>query len=119
MERLAEQRWTIYAVLHDELVSRPEYVSLDLKPDQWELLSQMVTALKPLQVATTALCLDQNVSVSLIYPVVNGLLKKHLVIGCDDLPVVKRFKELVAGELHRRFQFDPECVPILAAAVDP
>lgn len=54
MERLAEQRWTIYAVLHDELVSRPKYVSLDLKPDQWELLSQMVTALKPLQVATTA-----------------------------------------------------------------
>ena len=119
MERLAEQRWTIYAVLHNELVSRPEYVSLDLKPDQWELLSQMVTALKPLQVATTALCLDQNVSVSLIYTVVNGLLKKHLVIGSDDLPVVKRFKELVAGELHHRFQFDPECVPILAAAVDP
>ena len=77
----------------------------------------MVTALKPLQVATTALCLDQNVSVSLIYPVVNGLLKKHLVIGSDDLPVVKRFNELVAGELHHRFQF--ECVPILAAAVDP
>lgn len=119
MERLAGKRWTIYAVLHDELVSCPEYISLDLKPDQWELLLQMVTTLKPLQVATTALCLDQNVSVSLIYPVVNGLLKKHLVIGSDDLPVVKRFKELIAGELHRRFQFDPECVPILAAAVDP
>ena len=29
MERLVEQRWTIYyAVLHYELVSRPEYVSL-------------------------------------------------------------------------------------------
>ena len=39
-------------------------------------------------------------------PSVNGLLKKHLVIGSDDLPVVKRFKELVAGELHHRFQFD-------------
>ena len=119
MERLAGQRWMIYAVLHDELVSCPEYISLDLKPDQWELLSQMVTTLKPLQVATTALCFDQNVSVSLIYPVVNGLLKKHLVIGSDDLPVVKRFKELIAGELHRRFQFDPECVPIFTAAVDP
>ena len=57
----------------------------------------MVTALKPLQVATTAVCLDQNVSVSLIYPVVNGLLKKHLVIGSDELPVVKRFKELITG----------------------
>ena len=64
----------------------------------------MVTALKSLQVATTALCLDLNVSVSQIYPVVNGLLKKHLVIGSDELPVVKRFKELITGELHRRFQ---------------
>ena len=79
----------------------------------------MVTVLKPLQVATTALCLDENVSVSLIYPVVNGLLKKHLVIGNDVLPVVKRFKELVAGELHCCFLFDPECVPILASAVNP
>ena len=92
MERLAEQRWTIYAVLHDELVTHSEHKNLDLKPDQWELLSQMVNALKPLQVATTALCLDQNVCVSLIYPVVNGLLKNHLVIGSDDRSAVKKFR---------------------------
>ena len=32
---------------------------------------------------------------------------------------MKRFKELFAGELQHCFQFNPECVPILAAAVDP
>ena len=78
LERLLEQRWAIYGVLHDETVSKPDHKSLDLKDEQWELMSQLVVVLKPLQVATTALCEEHNVSVSLVYPVVYGLLKKHL-----------------------------------------
>ena len=119
LERLEEQRWALYAVLHDDLVTRQEHRVLDLKADQWELLKQVVPTLKPLQVATTALCLDQNVSASLIFPVINGLLTKHLLIEAQDLAPVKALKELVAKELKRRFQFDANNVAILASAVDP
>ena len=119
LDRLVEQRWTVYAVLHDENVTRAEHRHLDVKPEQWEILSQMVPALKLLQVATTALCMDQNVTASLIFPVVHGLLKNHLAIGEDDLSVVKQFKEVVAHELNRCFKFDPENVAVLAAALDP
>ena len=49
----------------------------------------MVAVLKPLQVATTALCEEKNISVSLVYPVINGLVRKHLVVKEEDLMVVK------------------------------
>ena len=85
---------------------------LDLKPEQWDLLSQLLVVLNPLQVATTALSKDQNVSSSLIHPVVNGLVKCHLKPGGEDLEIVKRFKEVVVGELLRHFSFGPESVAV-------
>ena len=74
-ERLLEQRWAIYAVIHDEADKR----HLDLK--LWDILTQLLTVLKPLQVATNALCEEQNVSVSSIYPVLNGLISKNLTVN--------------------------------------
>ena len=93
-KRLLEQRWAIYAVLYDEHGTQSQYKHLRLKEDQWNLMEQMVEVLEPLQIATTALCKTQIVSCSLIYPVVNGLLKNHLLFGEDDLPVVKDSRRL-------------------------
>ena len=122
-ERLGEQRWAIYAVLHDELVTSTDHRILYLKEDQWELLGQMVTALKPLQVATTALCEAKVVSISLVYPVINGLMKKHLVIADGDLHAVKTFKTTVVAEIQDRFKPESpdiaDAAPVLAAALDP
>ena len=68
-----------------------------------DLLSQLVLVLKPLQVATTALCKDENISSSLIHPVINGLVKHHLKVSGSDVATVKRFKEVVTGQLLQRF----------------
>ena len=118
-ERLSEQRWAVYAVLHDESVTTPNYAYLDLKADQWDLLSQLVLVLKPLQVATTALCKDENISSSLIHPVINGLVKHHLKDSGSDVATVKRFKEVVTGQLLQRFPFQSEGIAALSAALDP
>ena len=67
-KRLLEQCWT---VLHDQEVSNAKYRSLNLTEELWE---QMVTALNPLQVATTALCEAEIVCVSLVYPIINSLV---------------------------------------------
>jgi len=50
----------------------------------------LVIVLKTFKVATTALCEAEMVSVSLTYPAIDGLLRKHLFVKPDDLPVVKR-----------------------------
>ena len=102
----------------DEQVTPSDQRHLDLKPDQWDLLLQLVLVLKPLQIATTALNLDQNVSSSLIHPVVNGLVNCHLKVRESNLPMVKRFKEVVTGELLH-FPFHPESVAVLSATLDP
>ena len=54
-DRLLEQRWAVYAVIHDDKVTSSDQRHLDLRSEQWDLLSQLVVVLKPLQVATTAL----------------------------------------------------------------
>ena len=118
-ERLAEQRWAIYAVIHDEQVTPSDKRYLDLTADQWDLLSQLIVVLKPLQVATTALSCEQNVSSSLVYPIIHGLINCHLKADTNDLPAIQRFKETVTAQLEIRFIFDPENIAILSAAVDP
>ena len=95
-----------YAALHDDNSASTDYRSLYLKEDQWALLGQMVTVLKPLQVATMAICEAKFVSIALIYPVISGLLKKRLVTSDENLHVVKAFKEKVAGEIRRHFKPD-------------
>ena len=118
-ERLAEQRVAIYTVIHDDKVTPPRQRHLDLSVDQWDLLSQLLVVLKPLQMATAALCAEKTLSASLICSVVDGLLKHHLKIKEDDLGAVIAFKEVVSQELVRWFQFDKDSVAVLAAAVDP
>ena len=122
-ERLEEQRWAVYAVLFDDTVSSTGYKHLYLKDDQWVMMGQMVKILKALQVATTELCEAKVVAMSLVYPVVNGLLKKHLITTSGDVPTVKRFKQTVTTEIKRRFNLDGSDivtkVAILSSALDP
>jgi len=109
----------VYAVIHEEKVTPPDKRYLNLTPEQWDLLSQLLVVLTALQVATKALSLEQNVSSSLIYPDIHGLINCHLMVKTTDLPTINRFKETVISQLEDRFSFDPENVAILAAAVDP
>ena len=53
VEKLVEQRWPITAVLSDHTVTKPGDRYLDLKSEQWEILSALKEVLHPLQVATT------------------------------------------------------------------
>ena len=123
LERLLEQRWCIYAVLHDDSGNQAGYKHLYLKDSQWELCEQLTKVLKPLQVATTALCESEVASISLVYPVIHGLLTIHLCVNPNDLPPVKNLKEKVTSEIKCRFTPGSmeieEKAPLLAAAIDP
>ena len=69
--------------------------------------------------ATTVFSSDLNVSCSIVYPVINGLLSNHLVVSQDDVSAVKTFKRVVAEALRQRFMPSSDTIPILCAAVDP
>lgn len=98
--------------LHDQQLS--EYRSLNLNESQWAQLEQIIATLQ------VALCEAEVVCVSLVYPIINSLINKHLLVGEDDLPLVKSFKTSVSEDLKRRFTniAIAERVVTLAAALD-
>jgi len=122
-ERLLEQRWAIYTILHDDQGTQGQYKHLYLKEEQWKLMEQLVIVLKALQIATTALCEAEIISVLLVYPAIHGLLNKHLVSKPNDLPAVKAFKEKVSQEISSRFTPDTSEIfdrpAVIAAVTDP
>ena len=83
----------------------------------------MVAILKPLQVATTVFSLEQNVSCSIVYPVINSLLKNHLKIEQSELNQIKNFKRTISTQLIERFKPDEpdtaKCLPVLCSTLDP
>ena len=88
-----------------------------------DLASELVLVLKPLQAVTTALSLEQNLSISMVMPIVTGL-KQRIAPKDNDCGEIKRFKQHVKDPSVRFLVTDTveDCrvhMTWLAAAVDP
>ena len=60
-ERLVELRWPVCAMLSDRTVVKPaDAKTLELKDDHWQLMSDLLPVLKPLQIATSFLSAERN-----------------------------------------------------------
>ena len=103
IDYLVEQRWPITAVLSDRTVTKVSDRYLDLKLEQWEILTALKDILHPLQVATTYFSAECNVSISALYPVFHGLLKS-LQCSDDDLPSIQACKTTTDQEIKRRWK---------------
>ena len=66
-------------------------------------MKDLVPVLKPLQVATTTISGTNFPTLSMVYPIVLGLLKNHLSVRDEDAPVLVKFKETVMKDLSSRF----------------
>ena len=75
LESLINNRWPISAVLSDTNVTNARYRHLDMKPEQWELVENLIKVLQPLQIATTFLSYEANVSCSCVLPVLTQSLE--------------------------------------------
>lgn len=65
-------------------------------------MAQLVTVLKPLQVVTTVLSLEQNPSCSILYPVTNDLLLNHLTVQACDIAAIKTCKRNITDQLNKK-----------------
>ena len=59
--------------------------------DKWEILQKLEEVLEPLKAATRFLSAEQYVSLSVVIPLVKGLIRP----AGDDISVIKRFKRNV------------------------
>ena len=75
IDRLVEQRWPVTATLSDPAITQRSKHYLDLKAEQWSLLEELTTVLKPFEMATTFMSGESYVTISVVPPLVKGLLR--------------------------------------------
>ena len=79
--------------------------------------------LEPLQIVTTILCADQEITASSVIPVIFSLCQKFLLPGLDDSDVIKQFKDHVSTELKLRFNLESDDLfqspLVIASFLDP
>ena len=105
IEHLLEQRWPVVAVLSDSSVTKATDRLLDLKTEQWNLLSELKPTLHVLQVATTYLSSEYNVSISAALPIVHGLLKS-IEVTEEDSPTIRKVKCAISQEISSKWQLN-------------
>lgn len=123
-ERLVELRWPVCAVLSDRNVVKPaDAKTLELKDENWQLMSDLLPVLKPLKIATCVLSAEKEPTSSKVYPMLSGLVDDHLGVSDDDASTVSTFKAAVVDSIKQRFgmtDLATTCSPLVIASVlDP
>ena len=90
---LDEQKQCVQAVLSDRsVVTAAKEESLSLTAAQWNKIASLLPVLEGLQIAITAMSSEQNVSLSCVLPVVNGLKNNFLKMVQTDGALLKNLK---------------------------
>ena len=86
-ERLREQRWAVAATLSDRTITKlSDARTLELTDDNWQTIEDIMPALQSLKCATTALCSETHVCISMEHPVTHSLLTRHLIPNSTQSP---------------------------------
>lgn len=103
ISRLLEQRWLVTATLSDRSVTQRGKRYLDLKPDQWSLLEELSTVLKPFECVTVFLSGQKYATVSAVPPLVKGLLKSTQSAAFKSAPL-RAFQLTAVQQLQERWK---------------
>ncbi|XP_051899173.1 E3 SUMO-protein ligase ZBED1-like [Pristis pectinata] len=91
-----------------------------LRPDDWQVVQDIVDILKPLAIATSTFAKERFSSLSLVKPVVTSLVHKHLAASESDSELAREVKQAIRADLDRWYS-DPQVNQVLnlACALDP
>ncbi|KYN09799.1 Zinc finger BED domain-containing protein 1 [Trachymyrmex cornetzi] len=92
-KRLLQNRSAIAAVLADKSViaiKKAQY--LEITEQQWATMDAMIKVLQLLHIATEVLFSDKEVTISMVRPIIRGLLNFHLNINMADSLATQLFK---------------------------
>lgn len=124
IRRLLEQRWPVTATLSDSSVTQRSKRYLDLKSDQWSLLEELSTVLRPFECATVFMSGQKYATIPAIPPLVKGLLKSTQSAAYEAAPL-RAFQLTAVQQLKERWKREttfsdgaPNTV-ILAMALGP
>lgn len=103
LERLAELRAGITTALSDRKIFTSSIAAkLELCEHDWVQIELLVEVLRPLQQATTVLCSDTSITISLIRPIMHSLLTRHLKVNQRDDMMVTSVKCRISQGISMR-----------------
>ncbi|KMQ85300.1 zinc finger bed domain-containing protein 1-like protein [Lasius niger] len=103
-ESLLRNRSAIELVLGDRQITTVAISkNLEISEEDWSIMESMVKVLRPFQVATTVLCNENMVTISLVRPIIHGLKTKHMIESSEDDNYIKLFKSEAISSLNKRF----------------
>jgi hypothetical protein len=79
-------------------MTKKNAVGILLKDQEWDTMSAVSCVLKQLSNVTTYMCLEEDVSSSVMYPIICGLLKKHLATVEGESPLIRKMTESIATQ---------------------
>ncbi|XP_024869617.1 zinc finger BED domain-containing protein 1-like, partial [Temnothorax curvispinosus] len=110
-ESLLRNRQAISLVLTDsEITTKALAQKLEITSKEWSQMKEMVTILKPFQVATTIFCSKEIPTLSSVRPIINSIITKHMLILPSDSQNVRQFKITACSSLKSRFEFEVDFV---------
>ncbi|KAL4130708.1 hypothetical protein QTP88_008106 [Uroleucon formosanum] len=130
LDRLLTLRTAVVAVISDrEYFNTKIAKKLEMLEEDWDKCEVLVKLLKPLQLATTLLCSEQQITISMVRPLIGSLLTKHLCSNQTDCTFATMFKNTVSTDLAKRFSMEsvsekntneiPVNVSQIASLLDP
>lgn len=128
MNRLLENRCAIINVIGDRTItSATTAKKLEILEGQWVVIESLVKCLKPIYIVTTLFSSQNNYPVSIVRPLIQKLIEKHLSAKITDDTIIQQFKNMVEVQLKRRFflEQDPNAnngqvlLPQIASFLDP
>jgi hypothetical protein len=106
-ERLVSNRNAIVSVLADRSITKLNTVlKFEMSEHDWLTMDNIIKLLKSLQLATTALCSETGVTISLVLPIVHGIIINHLKNNDSDTAETNNFKRILKTSLMNRFTAD-------------
>ena len=128
MQRLLDLRTAIYAVVHDDNITKPsERTMLDIRERYWDIMQEVSPVLRPLAEATQLLTKDTEPTSGFVYKILHSLLPYLQTIGNDSAPVAE-MKIRIRDSIMRRFSVNETGEPdesvlrsmlCMSAALDP
>jgi hypothetical protein len=104
LERLLKNRNPIRNVLADrKITSAATAQKLEITELEWTTMEMLVSLLKPLQVTTTLFCGDKLSPASMVRPLINKVIKNHLLPEAVDDDITKKFKAFISKQLQEHF----------------
>jgi len=111
-------------VLSDRsFVKAPDAKTLDMRDEYWQLMSDLLPVLQPLQTVTALLSSETTTSSSTVYPMIMKLKSVTLAVQPDDSATLQSFKTDLQRALTERFKLDDDATPahpfVVASVLDP